>query len=72
MTAVRVARRSGSAGSRSGSSSRAGYGGYGRDVRVRHPRRGQVAAAHSHESFEETIYGLAGVLTWTVEGAQET
>ena len=29
----------------------------------------RVAAAHSHDGFEETIYGLEGVLTWTVEGA---
>ena len=28
----------------------------------------KVAAGHSHDGFEETIYGLAGVLTWTVEG----
>jgi quercetin dioxygenase-like cupin family protein len=26
------------------------------------------APAHSHDGFEETIYGLAGVLTWTVNG----
>jgi quercetin dioxygenase-like cupin family protein len=25
--------------------------------------------AHSHEHYEETIYGIAGVLTWTVDGA---
>lgn len=24
--------------------------------------------AHSHDHYEETIYGLAGVLTWTVAG----
>ena len=24
--------------------------------------------AHSHDHYEETIYGLHGVLTWTVEG----
>jgi quercetin dioxygenase-like cupin family protein len=24
--------------------------------------------AHSHDHFEETIYGLEGVLTWTVDG----
>jgi quercetin dioxygenase-like cupin family protein len=29
----------------------------------------RVAAAHSHDGFEETIYGLEGVLTWTVDGA---
>ena len=33
------------------------------------PAGAKVAAAHSHDGFEETIYGLEGVLTWTVEGA---
>ena len=28
----------------------------------------KVPAAHSHDGYEETIYGLEGVLTWTVEG----
>jgi quercetin dioxygenase-like cupin family protein len=32
------------------------------------PAGARVAAAHSHDGYEETIYGLAGVLTWTVEG----
>ena len=32
------------------------------------PAGAQVAAAHSHDGYEETIYGLEGVLTWTVEG----
>jgi quercetin dioxygenase-like cupin family protein len=32
------------------------------------PAGGKVAAAHSHDGYEETIYGLDGVLTWTVEG----
>ena len=27
-----------------------------------------MAPAHSHDHFEETIYGLNGVLTWTVDG----
>jgi quercetin dioxygenase-like cupin family protein len=27
------------------------------------------APAHSHDDYEETIYGIAGVLTWTVNGA---
>lgn len=27
-----------------------------------------VPAAHSHDGYEETIYGLEGILTWTVEG----
>jgi quercetin dioxygenase-like cupin family protein len=30
----------------------------------------KVPAAHSHDAYEETIYGLAGVLTMTVEGRQ--
>lgn len=28
----------------------------------------KVPAAHSHDAYEETIYGLEGVLTMTVEG----
>jgi quercetin dioxygenase-like cupin family protein len=28
------------------------------------------APAHSHDHYEETIYGLDGVLTWTVDGSQ--
>jgi len=28
-----------------------------------------LAPAHSHDHYEETIYGIAGVLTWTVDGA---
>jgi quercetin dioxygenase-like cupin family protein len=27
-----------------------------------------AAPAHSHDHYEETIYGLEGVLTWTVNG----
>lgn len=26
--------------------------------------------AHSHDRYEETIYGIDGVLTWTVDGKQ--
>ncbi len=33
------------------------------------PAGSKVAAAHSHDCYEETIYGLEGVLTWTIEGA---
>ena len=33
------------------------------------PAGAQVPAAHSHDGYEETIYGLEGVLTWTIEGA---
>jgi quercetin dioxygenase-like cupin family protein len=32
------------------------------------PAGAKVPVAHSHDGFEETIYGLEGVLTWTVEG----
>lgn len=32
------------------------------------PAGAKVAAGHSHDGYEETIYGLEGVLTWTVEG----
>lgn len=34
------------------------------------PAGAKVAAAHSHDGYEETIYGLEGVLTWTVNGRQ--
>jgi quercetin dioxygenase-like cupin family protein len=32
------------------------------------PAGAKVAAAHSHDGYEETIYGLEGSLAWTVEG----
>ncbi len=32
------------------------------------PAGAKVPAAHSHDAYEETIYGLAGVLTFTVAG----
>jgi quercetin dioxygenase-like cupin family protein len=32
------------------------------------PAGATVAAGHSHDGYEETIYGLEGVLTWTIEG----
>jgi len=28
-----------------------------------------MAPAHSHDAYEETIYGLEGVVTWTVDGS---
>ena len=31
------------------------------------PTGARVPVAHSHDGYEETIYGLEGVLTWTVE-----
>ena len=33
------------------------------------PAGAKVPVAHSHDGYEETIYGLEGVLTWTIEGA---
>jgi len=32
------------------------------------PANARVPIAHSHDAYEETIYGLKGTLTWTVEG----
>jgi quercetin dioxygenase-like cupin family protein len=32
------------------------------------PAGGKVPAAHSHDAYEETIYGIAGTMTFTVEG----
>ena len=29
-----------------------------------------AAPAHSHDHYEETVYGIGGVLTWTVDGRQ--
>lgn len=34
------------------------------------PAGAQVPAAHSHDGYEETIYGLKGVLTLTLYGCQ--
>ena len=31
------------------------------------PAGSKVAAAHSHDGFDETIYGLEGALLWTVD-----
>jgi quercetin dioxygenase-like cupin family protein len=33
------------------------------------PANSRMPAPHSHDAFEETIYGLEGVSTWTIEGA---
>src|SRR3954463_10070383 len=30
--------------------------------------RGRMPAPHSHDGFEETVYGLEGIATWTVDG----
>ena len=31
------------------------------------PASARVPVEHSHDGYEETIYGLEGVLTWTIE-----
>ena len=31
------------------------------------PAGAKVAAGHSHDRYDETIYGIEGVLTWTLE-----
>jgi quercetin dioxygenase-like cupin family protein len=30
----------------------------------------RVPGAHSHDAYEETIYGLEGVLSWTLDGVK--
>ena len=32
------------------------------------PASSVMAAPHSHDGFEETIYGLQGATTWTIDG----
>jgi quercetin dioxygenase-like cupin family protein len=32
------------------------------------PAGSRVPAPHSHDAYEETVYGVEGVSTWTVEG----
>jgi quercetin dioxygenase-like cupin family protein len=32
------------------------------------PADSKMPAPHSHDGFEETIYGLEGITTWTVDG----
>ncbi|MDX6554276.1 MAG: hypothetical protein QOD86_471 [Miltoncostaeaceae bacterium] len=34
------------------------------------PPDARVPAPHSHDAFEETVYGLEGVSTWTIDGAE--
>jgi quercetin dioxygenase-like cupin family protein len=34
------------------------------------PPQAKVPIAHSHDAYEETLYGLSGVLTWTVDGTR--
>jgi mannose-6-phosphate isomerase-like protein (cupin superfamily) len=63
------ARRSGSGRWRSASCSRA----HRPEVRSRSssstsPPEREIAGAHSHDGYDETIYELEGVLTWTIGG----
>src|SRR4051812_25545840 len=32
----------------------------------------QAPPAHSHDSWDETVYGIRGTLTWTVDGVPTT
>jgi quercetin dioxygenase-like cupin family protein len=32
------------------------------------PSNARVPVAHSHDAYEETVYGLEGTLTWTLDG----
>jgi mannose-6-phosphate isomerase-like protein (cupin superfamily) len=32
------------------------------------PANSRMPAPHSHDAFEETIYGLEGVTSWTIDG----
>jgi quercetin dioxygenase-like cupin family protein len=32
------------------------------------PANARLGAPHSHDGYGETIYGLEGVVTWTIEG----
>jgi quercetin dioxygenase-like cupin family protein len=36
------------------------------------PAGGPMPPAHSHDRYEETIYGVRGTTTWTVDGATTT
>jgi quercetin dioxygenase-like cupin family protein len=34
------------------------------------PTNTRVPVPHSHDAFDETLYGLSGVMTWTLDGRQ--
>ena len=36
------------------------------------PANSRMPAPHSHDGFEETIYGLEGTTTWTIDGESIT
>jgi quercetin dioxygenase-like cupin family protein len=35
------------------------------------PAGAKVPIPHSHDAYEETLYGLEGVLTWTLDGEKQ-
>ncbi len=35
------------------------------------PAKANVPIAHSHDAYEETLYGLEGVLAWTIDGEKQ-
>ncbi len=35
------------------------------------PAGARLPAAHSHDGYEETVYGLRGSVTWTLDGAAD-
>ena len=35
------------------------------------PANGHTPPPHSHEGWEETVYGVRGTLTWTVDGVRD-
>ena len=34
------------------------------------PAQARVPVPHSHEAFDETVYGLEGTMSWTLDGRQ--
>jgi quercetin dioxygenase-like cupin family protein len=34
------------------------------------PAQARVPVPHSHDAFDETVYGLAGVMTWVLDDQQ--
>jgi quercetin dioxygenase-like cupin family protein len=34
------------------------------------PAQARVPVAHSHDAFDETVYGLQGVMTWMLDGQE--
>ena len=52
-----------------GSAQQGGDRGQSRPVRDDRAARRPHAGAHHHESWDETVYGLAGVTTWRVDGS---